>query len=268
MNTHPNLIKNTLLNLITEREKDKKAFVQNPEKNFTRNSVFGFSTMIKFILSSGNGTIASEILRFFSYEKTPTVSAFVQQRQKILPEAFLYLFRNFTKRFDTSPSLFDGYRLIATDGSDITMPFNPDEPENIRGHDHCNHLHLNTIYDLCNRYYLDAEISIGSKSAESECAVSMLNRLDEKWPVILVADRGYESYNLFAHTEERLFDYVVRIKDRNSNGMLSPCSLPEHEEFDVTKTLVLTRKSTGPALVNRKKYRLSAFLLLQGNKLA
>lgn len=256
MNTRPNFIKNTLFDLISEMDHDRQSFVKNPEKDFIRNRVFSFSTIMKFILSSGSSSITSEILRFFSYEKFPTASAFVQQRQKIRPEAFQYLFRNFTHRMDSSPVLFNGYRLLAADGSDIVMPFNSDEPENIRGQEHCNHLHLNTFYDLCSRYYLDAEISPGSKNAEAESAVSLLERMEEKWPVILVADRGYENYNLFAHVEERLFDYVIRIKDRNSNGMLSPCDLPDQDEFDVTKILVLTRKSTGPAMVNRKKYRL------------
>lgn len=70
-----------------------------------------------------------------------------------------------------------------------------------------------------------------------------------------MADRGYESYNLFAHIEERLFDYVIRVKDVQSNGILSGLDLPEAETFDITKQIVITRHSTGPAAVNPKKYK-------------
>ena len=41
----------------------------------------------------------------------------------------------------------------------------------------------------------------------------MVDRISEKYPVIIMADRRYENYNLFAHIEERLFDYVIRIRD-------------------------------------------------------
>lgn len=83
----------------------------------------------------------------------------------------------------------------------------------------------------------------------------MVEGLSEKYPVILLADRGYESYNLFTHIEERLFDYVVRIKDSVSTGILSGIALPEEGEFDITRDLVITRRSTGLAAVNRKKYK-------------
>ena len=65
-------------------------------------------------------------------------------------------------------------------------------------------------------------------------AADMVKQLDEKYPVILLADRGYETYNLFAHVEERLFDYVIRIKDFNSNGILSGIDFPDEDEFDIT----------------------------------
>ena len=42
-----------------------------------------------------------------------------------------------------------------------------------------------------------------------QCAAcELVDRISEKHPVIIMADRGYENYNLFVHIEERLFDYV------------------------------------------------------------
>lgn len=37
--------------------------------------------------------------------------------------------------------------------------------------------------------------------------------------------------------------------------MLSGIELPELDEFDITKQIVITRHSTGPAAINRKKYK-------------
>lgn len=255
MNDNPNFVKKTLMRTIHSLEEHKNEFVRNPGKDFTRRRTFDFSTMIKFILSAGCNTLANEILHFFDFHSFPSVSAFVQQREKVLPEAFHHLLLEFNRKMSVPPKLFHGYRLLAVDGSDLTLPFNPKEPENIRTKDHCNFLHLNTVYDVCTRLYVDACFFAGSKGGEVSAAVDLVKKLSEKYPVILIADRGYESYNLFAHVEERLFDYVIRIKDMDSTGILSGIDLPDTQTFDVEKRLIMTRHSTGPAAVNPKVYK-------------
>ena len=255
MNDNPKFVKETLLNIVRSMDNDKSRFVRNPEKDFTRRRTLDFQTMIKFILSAGSNTLATEIMNFFDFSRFPSVSAFVQQRKKILPEAFYHLLIEFNRQMPVSPKLFRGYRLLAVDGSDLTLPFNPDEPENIRTKDHCNFMHLNTVYDVCSRLYLDAYFFSGSKGGEASAAADMIRKLPEKYPVILLADRGYENYNLFANMEERLFDYVVRIKDTDSTGIMSGINLPDTQEFDVEKRIVITRHSTGPAAVMPQTYK-------------
>ena len=61
----------------------------------------------------------------------PTVSAFVQQRNKVDHRAFEALFHTFTKAVDKQ-ALFKGYRLIAVDGSDLHTPTNKDEADSYR----------------------------------------------------------------------------------------------------------------------------------------
>ena len=84
----------------------------------------------------------------------------------------------------------------------------------------------------------------------------MTERLPEWFPVIITADRDYENYNFFAHVEEKLFDYVVRLKSTKNNGsILSGLNLPAGEVFDITKDIVITRHSTDPYAVNKEKYK-------------
>lgn len=255
MNDYPNFVKNTLCSVIDTMELQKDKFVKNPGKDFSRHRTLDFATMIKFVLSAGCNTLATELMNFFNFKQFPSVSAFVQQRDKILSEAFHHILIEFNNRMNVSPKLFHGYRLLAVDGSALTLPFNPKEPENIRSKDHCNFLHLNTIYDVCSKLYVDAAIHSGTKCGEVSAAVDFVRGLPEKFPVILIADRGYENYNFFAHIEERLFDYVIRIKDFCSGGILSGIDFPESDEFDIVRNLVITRKSTGPAAVNSKVYK-------------
>lgn len=74
-------------------------------------------------------------------------------------------------------------------------------------------------------------------------------------PVILVADRGYESYNTFAHLEEKGWNYVIRVKDIKSKSIVSSLDLPDSDEFDTTIHLTLTRKQTNEVKSNPHHYK-------------
>ena len=56
-------------------------------------------------------------------------------------------------------------------------------------------------------------------------------------------DRGYESYNLMAHFQEKGWLYVIRIRD-GKQSMHSSFNLPNTECFDQTFSLTLSRKQT------------------------
>ncbi|MGL5689651.1 MAG: IS4 family transposase [Bacteroidales bacterium] len=255
MNTHANELKNYLLEIIKEMGKKPHEFSTSEKGSFTRQRKFGFETLMRFILSLGSNSLGHEIGEFFEYnEGFPTTSAFVQQRKKLSYKAFKHLFHEFTKGSNVSPILYQGYRLLAIDGSDLSLPYNPSE-DNVVGKNHLSTLHLNAAFDVETKQFVDAIIQKGLKENECSAACELVDGLSEQYPVIIMADRGYESYNLFAHIEERLFDYVIRVKDIESNGMLSGMDLPDTDTFDVTKRIVITRHSTGPAAVNPKKYK-------------
>lgn len=255
MSKHSTQIKTTLLSAIDAMASHVEDFVRTPGKDFTRHRTLDFQTVIRFILSSGSNTLSEELFRFFSMENFPTASALVQQRDKILPEAFLYLLKTFNQTAQVKPVLFNGYRLLAMDGTGVSYPFNPNEPEYIFRDKHCNIMHVHTLYDVCTKSFLDAAITSGHVNRERDIAVTFIQNTSEQYPVIFLADRGYETYNLFAHIEQRLFDYVIRIKDIHSSGILSALDYPDSPEFDITQTLTITRHSTGPAAIHRKTYK-------------
>lgn len=62
---------------------------------------------------------------------------------------------------------------------------------------------------------------------------------------LFIADRGYESYNVFAHVQERGMFYLIRACDSNNNCIISGLKqLPQTEEYDVIVPLKLTRTQT------------------------
>jgi len=255
VNTRANELKDHLNKTISQMALCPDQFSTSDHPAFCRKSKWDFSTLIRFILSFGSNSLGHEIGEFFEYKKGfPTVSAFVQQRKKLNYTALEHLFHCFNDQTLSNPKLFKNYRLLAIDGSDLTLPYNPAE-DNVMANHHVSTLHLNALFDVCNKSFVDAIVQKASQENETGAACELVDRIKEKHPVIIMADRGYENYNLFAHVEERLFDYVIRIKDVGSNGIASGLKFPKTEEFDITKDIAITRRSTGPAMVNREKYK-------------
>jgi len=71
---------------------------------------------------------------------------------------------------------------------------------------------LNAAYDLCNRLYVDALVQPRRLCNEGRALAAMVDRSPIKGKTIVIADRGYESYNNFAHLERKGWNYVIRVK--------------------------------------------------------
>jgi len=119
-----------------------------------------------------------------------------------------------------------------------------------------NLLHLNAAYDLCNRLYVDAIVQPRRLCNEGRALATMVDRSPIKGKTIVVADRGYESYNNFAHLERKGWNYVIRVKDLDSNGILSGLRLPAGGEFDRDVNLTLTKKQTKEVKAHPEIYRI------------
>ena len=68
-----------------------------------------------------------------------------------------------------------------------------------------------------------------------------------------MADSGYESFNTFAHLIRKGMYFVIRMKDINSNGILSAYDLSD-SEFDNHIRTTLTRRHTKETLGNPNTY--------------
>lgn len=242
-------VKEKMMSIIADMASRKEEFVKNPEKDFTRNRKLSFEETINFMLSMGGGSLNKELMEHFNYDpNVATSSAFVQQRDKLLTKTFKFLLQEFTHSF-ADFNVYQGYRLIAVDGSDLLIPHNPSHKQtyfqstpNSKGF---NLLHLNVMYDLCNKVYIDACIQPGRNKYEIKALNDMVDESalkDEK--VIIIADRGYESYNTFAHIEQKGWKFLIRVKDVESKSVVSSLGLPKTGEFDQQLTRILTRKQT------------------------
>ena len=181
MSNYINQVSDSLKNHISELANNPCLFLRNPNVDFSRKRKIDFKTFIGIMMNSGGATMSKELLDFFDFNKnTPSVSAFTQQRSKVLPEAFEYLFKSFTDDNLPTTNNYHGYRLIACDGSNLTIATNQKDPETFWEHNQhgsiVNKLHLNAFYDVLNRIYTDVLVQTAADYNESRACATMIDR--------------------------------------------------------------------------------------------
>lgn len=245
-------VKKILKDCVSNLDSIKWMFMNNPEKDFSRNRKIPFEDFVSICLQMEGRALQNELIKYFDFaEETPTKSAFCQQRAKVSSEAFKFLFRIFTDllmKLD-APKTFKGYRLLACDGSDVNIPYNPSDLETYhqnadkKGY---NQLHLNAFFDILNGIYVDCTLEPDRKRHERAAFNVMVDRCKPDVPAIIMADRGYEGYNVFAHLIQSGQKFIIRLKDDGSNGILSTYDFPYDSNgvFDCDIETILTWKQT------------------------
>lgn len=239
-------ILNTLKSCISDLSEYPWLFSVTPEANFTRKRKLPFDKVVSAVLAFRSGTLSHEMMNYFGLSPDiATTSAFIQQRAKILPEAFRHLFLHFSQKIQTDKT-YKGFRLLAVDGSSLQIATNPNDSDSyFPGTDQqkpYNLLHINAMYDLMQCIYIDALVQKRREMDESGALTEMVD-CSTISKALLMADRGYESYNNLAHIQEKGWNFLIRIKD-STQGIVSGLTLPSSECFDVPFHLHLTKQQT------------------------
>lgn len=239
-------LKQTLFSLVDEMEKESFLHVKDPAHDFVRNRKLSFSKTMKIILSMGGDNLRNEILSHFNFKaEAITTSAFCQQRSKIKYQAFETLFHRFNVSFKQVRK-HRGYSLLACDGSAVRIPLETNDfvYRSQGGFDRYegNYVHLNALYDICNKRYVDALIEPEHIRKEKDAFIQMIHRNNLDSKTVFIADRGYESYNVMAHIQSQSQFYLIRIKDNHKGGFAQAYPHPDSDEYDETYTRIFTRK--------------------------
>lgn len=239
-------------------------FTKNPNTDFSRKKKWSFEDVMKFIITMEGKSLKDELLEYFDFNNdTPSNSSFNQRRDQILPEAFEFLFREFTDFYSTKSITYKNFRLLACDGSDLCIAHNPNDEttyfQSLPGTKGFNQLHLNALYDLCARTYVNAIIQPARLENENRAMCELIDSYKGIKNTIFIADRGFENYNIFAHIEQTGAFYLIRAKDLLSNGIVASMKkqLPKDKKiFDAEVSITLTRKQTNKVKANPDKYRI------------
>lgn len=239
-------LKSLLDSCINEICDNPNQYLVNPDKDYSRKRKLPLKTVIRMLIGMGSDTLSKELYEWFGYnDSTATVSAFIQQRKKLKSTAFEDLFSSFISKIDEKASDND-YKLLAVDGSDLRLPTCALEEdsyfknhEDTRGY---NIMHLDALYDLTEKIYIDAIVQSKKTMSEHKALVTMIDRSKIESKVILIADRGYESFNNMAHCQEKGWNFIIRAKE--SYGIISRLQVPENCEFDLSIEKVFFRRQT------------------------
>ena len=252
-------VKNLLLKHIDLMEQHKGDFVKRPSRDFSRKSKLSFKDTILSLVAMERGSLKSELQKFFGYSgDTTTSSAFIQQRDKLKPEAFRHLFYAFSQEFPCGTGTH-GFHLFAVDGSDVLIPL---EKENEtysyfrrQGQDCYHQIHLNAVYDLTTNQYAAALIEPRKGHEERRAFHRLLEDHCFGERSVFIFDRGYEGYPLMAHISAKNQFFLIRAKDWSTGGILKGITRPEAEEFDFLWDKIFVPKILPKHRDNPEKYQ-------------
>ena len=218
-------------------------------KNFSRKSALTAEAVIRLLISAEGGCLA-KILHTAGLNVT--ASALSQRRAQIPSKVFRSVFDDFNSTCADS-DLFRDYRLLAVDGTAVNLPHNPNSPSFVQNEGipkGVNQFHVTPLYDILSRTFADLVIQPEPKKDEISALVEMLKRNSFAQKTLIIADRGFEGYNLIAHCLEKPnVEFLIRVKQRRS-AMREVAKLPMMEldckvGFTITTTQTNEDKKSG-----------------------
>ena len=246
MNQAENL-KQTLLEDIHQISLHPELFAKHPGKDFTRERKLSAEDVLIFPILMERESMNRELLKYFNYSlNAPSISAYCQQRQKLLPDTYRQVFQRFNSHF--LDSLYKRkYVLTAVDGSGFNLFYNPLDDltflpptkSSPQGH---NELHVTAAYRLSDRVFSDAVIQPASQKNEFAAICQLVDRgITGPGSPLYIADRGFPSFNFFAHCKENEAFFLVRAKDLYMERLLRNDMPQNKEEFDLTIDRIMIR---------------------------
>ena len=224
-------------------------------ENFTRTRKLPFDRLVFFIAKLCKKTLSIELEQFFEElecQLNCSVSAFAQQRLKLQPYFFHYwnevLLDAFSHYYGDRVKRWKGYRVIAADGSNISLVNNPALSKHFGGQKNqvTSFVQAKTFYhyDVLNELIVFSSIT-RYRCGELQMAYDAIDGIGEDR--LTIYDRLYSSYKVVAlHMwQEKEKKFVIRgneqqnlIKTFIKSGELSS---------------IVTMKPSQPAIVGLKQ---------------
>lgn len=208
---------------------------------FTRNRKMSLKDMLLCCLSKKGLTTIFELRNYFKQKEAwpmqLSVQGYSQQRKRLNPEVFSYLNSEYLKDFYSSDEveLWNGYLLLAIDGSKAEVPNSTDNRERFgKSNNQPSQTGqvralVSGMHDVLNRFYLDIGIGHISNS-ENELAKQNLSHLKEmklKQSILVLFDRGYPAIEFVGYLESQGIHYLFRLSSNDYTAERTKMTLPD-----------------------------------------
>jgi len=195
---------------------------KNRPEDFTRKRKMTFPELIRFMLCRRKGSTQNELEHYFEQIKVDrlmTQQAFSEARMKIQDSAFSMLFYNIAGYFYRAHEhkTWRGYRLLAIDGSKIALPDVAllGRIYGTMGADSSSPTaQASVCYDILNDNLVDALIE-PLACDERTLALEHIKNLEKSFrqeKELIIADRGYPSFEIFHELRNEKIDFLMRVK--------------------------------------------------------
>ena len=176
-----------------------------------------------------------EIINFNNINNIENISSpgLFKQREKLNPEAFIYLMqvslKKFYEKYKKEVKTYKGYILTGIDGSDYEIPNTKKSREAYNGKQQkqCARITVSTCYDLLNHYTLDTIIENYNYS-ETEMAQRHYqnifeNQLIDDFKSIRIMDRNYRNlsniYNYIKNDDKFIIRIASSVYEKENQAM-------------------------------------------------
>ena len=213
-------------------------------KDFTRKRKLTFPKIILFMLNSIKKSLQKELTEFFlnfSNEKNITNSAYSQSRMKLNYTAFIELNDGIVKEFYTDNifDLWNGFRLLAIDGSRLQLPLSLELIEDFGFAENQGAIPIpmaqaSYCYDLLNNMIINSEID-RYETSEYNLALKHLQKCQYEKD-LLIYDRYYDGmWFMFYHILNKK-DFIIRMAKNSITEVQNFFSSNEESKIiEVTK---------------------------------
>ena len=216
------------------------------EKDFTRNRKLTFPRLLCFMLNMVNGSLQSELNRFFQVvndcpvaAQSVTAAALCKARKKFSHTAFKSLNQTLVETFYRSEKIkrWKGFRLLAVDGSIVQLPEKTELFERFGQAGSVSYnpsVRFSQLFDVKNNITVDVQIE-PYRSSERDLAVEHLEYANSD--DLVLYDRGYPATWLFNLHKQKQVNFCVRTvvdasnllkdfyySDRVDDVVNSPCA--------------------------------------------
>ena len=222
---------------------------------FVRNRKISVEDLIYSMINRKGLTLYME-LRSYMEIAHPEISvskvAYLKQRMKLNPAAIAELYqvhnRSFYQDPEETPSLYNGYLVLAADGSDINIPTTSEtielfgsasrketKPQAQAG--------LGCLHDVLNRFILAASINrvkFHEMAVAEQQIYCVRETIGDVYPFIVIMDRGYTSSPAFLRLIDHGVPFVVRLK---SSDFKAEQKAMKTDDEDVTICLTKSRRN-------------------------